>query len=295
MAKLKIKSNYWITPNHILNNKNLSFRAKGLFWYLQSKPENRDFSIHRIKHDTKEWRDAVNVWLQELEKNGFLVRRKYQDSKWLRNIEYILSENPYTENPYTEKPYTENTETNKKRISKKELVKKNIYNHFKKTFKNWIKLIKKNYNSYKSLKTSIQKEKKVPAKKEKVNIIEKQEKQFQQFWEHYPRKVNKQKAKLKFFELNEKTKQKAIESAKKYSLQEKQKWTEINYIKHPTTRLNSGCRDDEYKYINEDKAKIQELNSIIKEYWWSSKFKQKYWEEEYKRIYSLKIKWKCRT
>ena len=45
MGKLKITSSYGIVPNAILNNKELSLRAKGVFAFLQGKPDGWNFSI----------------------------------------------------------------------------------------------------------------------------------------------------------------------------------------------------------------------------------------------------------
>ena len=68
MAKLKITNKYGIIPNNILSSKELSFKAKWLFGYLQSKPDDRDFSAERIaNYEWKESRDAVLSWLKELE------------------------------------------------------------------------------------------------------------------------------------------------------------------------------------------------------------------------------------
>lgn len=67
MAKLKIVNRYGITPNEVLNNKNLSWKAKGLYGYIQSKPEDWDFAVNRITEDAKDGRDGTANGLKELE------------------------------------------------------------------------------------------------------------------------------------------------------------------------------------------------------------------------------------
>jgi len=131
MAKLVIKNKYWTIPNILLNNPNITFKAKWLFWYIQSKSDWRDFSADRIKFDTKESRDAILSWLKELEKYWFLKREKYQNDKWFWEIEYILDDNPTDdnpteENPTEENPTEENPTTNKERNTNKEIIKKEI-------------------------------------------------------------------------------------------------------------------------------------------------------------------------
>lgn len=128
MSKLKIKSKYGVVTNQILNDPEMSFRAKGLFAFLQSKPDDWKFSIERISKQTKEGKSAIREAIKELEKKGYLARTavKNKKGKW-NGYDYLLSDYPLTENPTTEKPTTENYDTlSKKDNSKKDIVKKNI-------------------------------------------------------------------------------------------------------------------------------------------------------------------------
>ena len=79
MAKLKITNRYGIVPNQLLNDPSISWKAKWLFGYLQSKPEDRDFAIDRIRKDSADGRDSTTNWIKELEKAWYLQRTK----KWL--------------------------------------------------------------------------------------------------------------------------------------------------------------------------------------------------------------------
>jgi len=126
MAKLYIEKNYGTIPNHILNDPNLSLKAKGLWGYLQSKPDGWKFSISRIATQTKDGRESIRSAIKELEKAGYLRRVPVKDiaGKWT-GFDYILSENPFTENPSTVFPSTGNLFTlSKKENSKKDIVKK---------------------------------------------------------------------------------------------------------------------------------------------------------------------------
>jgi len=127
MSKLQIKNRYAITPNELLNNKEISLKAKGLFGFLQSKPDNWSFSIERIAKQTKDGKDGIRTAILELEKSKYLQRkpRKNSNGEW-DGYDYILADKPLTENPTTVKPTTENTHTlSKKDNSKKDIVKKN--------------------------------------------------------------------------------------------------------------------------------------------------------------------------
>ena len=78
--KLKIKSRFWITPNELLQDENISWKAKGLYWYLQSKPDNWDFSAEKISREAKDGLDSTKSGLQELEKAWYLERKKFKNN-----------------------------------------------------------------------------------------------------------------------------------------------------------------------------------------------------------------------
>lgn len=94
MAKVIIKNNFGIVPNALLNNKDLTFKAKGVYAYIQSKPANWDFSAERISLQTKEGITAVRMALIELEKAGYLIRTQSRNSKGHLIYSYQLSGEP---------------------------------------------------------------------------------------------------------------------------------------------------------------------------------------------------------
>lgn len=127
MAKTYIKNRFGVVPNDLLNNKQISFKAKGIYAYIQSKPDGWDFSIERISWDCNEGQSSVRSGIQELEKAGYLLRKMYKNHKGHNQYDYYLYdkptyENPTLENPSLENPTLENQRTNKER----DKVKKNI-------------------------------------------------------------------------------------------------------------------------------------------------------------------------
>lgn len=141
--KIKINNRFWVIPNALLTNAEISLKAKGLYWYIQSKPDDWDFSAVRIAYETKDGRDGISAGLKELEQFWYLERHKYKNDKWQWQIDYELLEKPRTitenpvwikeetrpENPATENPATENPATNKTRNTKKEIQKKIYINN----------------------------------------------------------------------------------------------------------------------------------------------------------------------
>ena len=118
-----------MTPNSILCDKSLSLKAKGLWAYIQSKPEGWDFSAERISNQNRDGRDGIRAALRELEDSGLLQRTRHKDKEGKWDWDYSLLSKPWTEkpsmeNPPTGKPSTEKPSNKKTRNSKKEIVKK---------------------------------------------------------------------------------------------------------------------------------------------------------------------------
>jgi len=85
-----IKENipFTMVANEVLYNKNLSFKAKGLYSYLFSKPDTWDFSGDRIIMETVDGRKAIFSALKELEKEGYLFRNRLPSGKMEYNLKY---------------------------------------------------------------------------------------------------------------------------------------------------------------------------------------------------------------
>lgn len=134
MGKLIIKRRYGTIPNDLLNSSDISFKAKGLYAYIQSKPENWEFSAERISKQVKEGLPSVVSALKELENFGYLVRKRYQNNRGFWVVDYLLYEIPIEENLYTGNPIQENpiigntTNYSNKDFSKKD---NNTYNNKK--------------------------------------------------------------------------------------------------------------------------------------------------------------------
>ena len=146
MSKLLIKKRYATIPNDILNDDSISLKAKGLYAYLQSKPDNWRFSTDRMSQSLKEGKEAIKTALHELEKTHYLQRISVKNNKgrW-DGYDYILYDVPYTENPLMVPQLTDNLATlSKQDSSKQELNKQesfvvaNATNFLNKSINNFI-------------------------------------------------------------------------------------------------------------------------------------------------------------
>lgn len=96
-----------MVPNELLNDKRISLKAKGLFAFVNSKPDNWHFSGKSIAGQTGESLHAVRLGLQELEMFGYLKRQKSQNSSGYFQVDYYLFFNPMSEIPTSVKPTSE--------------------------------------------------------------------------------------------------------------------------------------------------------------------------------------------
>ena len=229
MDKLQIQNRYGVTPNEILNNKNLSFKAKGLFAYIQSKPDGWDFSAARIANDSNDGVDSVTSGLKELEENGYLIRRKFNGEGGLLCTEYVLidkpeqplREKPRTVKPRTEKPLPENPRIYKERISKKDISNKEGYIYISEP------------EIFDSSNT------KTPTPPDCG--ISPSSNDFEEFWEVYDKKVDKIKCERKWKNMTKKDREKALQVAPLYV----KNTPDRQYRKNPLTYLNSQTWNDE--------------------------------------------------
>lgn len=104
--------------NTPLNYESLSWKAKGLFAYLWSKPDDWDYRVTEVARHATDGIGSTSTGVNELEQAGYLKRKQknkngvFGDSVWTLSEQPIfkntLTENPRSDNPITDKPYTEN-------------------------------------------------------------------------------------------------------------------------------------------------------------------------------------------
>jgi hypothetical protein len=111
MSKLtkSYKSNFTTVPNSIINDKNISLKAKGIYLFLISKPDNWTFSVDRIASQNSDGENSVRTGLKELEEHRYLKRVQINKRGVFGENDYIIYDEPY--------PSDENHRTVKKEPS----------------------------------------------------------------------------------------------------------------------------------------------------------------------------------
>lgn len=126
MAKIKkvYQKSFTTVDNTVLNDESVSWKAKGLFTYLWSKPDNWTYSVKEVSKHAKDGRDSTSDGVQELEDHGYLKREQINEKGSFGSSVWTLSEKPIfkkpkkkeseaskPDNPLPEKPLTGNPST----------------------------------------------------------------------------------------------------------------------------------------------------------------------------------------
>ncbi|MBB6176405.1 DnaD/phage-associated family protein [Anoxybacillus tengchongensis] len=114
--RVEKKENYVVLDKGFLNDKRLSWQAKGLLAYMLSMPNDWVFRIDDLKKRSANGRDSTKNIIKELQEHGYIIKEQTREQGKFSNNQYIvlerpvspLTENPSTDNPLTEKPSTEN-------------------------------------------------------------------------------------------------------------------------------------------------------------------------------------------
>jgi hypothetical protein len=176
MSKFYSKERYGTVPNDVLNNPDVSLKAKGLFAFIQSKPDGWKFSVERIALQTKDGIESIRTAMKELEEAGYLKRTplKNEEGKW-DGYNYVLSANPTliieeipsSENLTTDLLLTDNYPTlSNKEYSKKEKV-NNIKTDMSTTVDDCLPIIEK-WNAFASQNNLSQVRDLTPTRKKKL-------------------------------------------------------------------------------------------------------------------------------
>lgn len=98
---------YTVMSNHHLKDTGLSLKAKGLLSIMLSLPESWNYTTRGLAAICKEGVDAIRSGIQELEKAGYIIRRRLRgpDGR-ITDTEYVIYEQPIQPNtpPAPEEP-----------------------------------------------------------------------------------------------------------------------------------------------------------------------------------------------
>lgn len=111
MAVFRVEKtkDFTIMSNHHLRNPKLSLKAKGLLSLMLSLPEDWDYTTKGLAQICKEGVDSIGTALKELERYGYLTRRRLRcENGQLGDIEYTIHETPAETSRESSSPKREN-------------------------------------------------------------------------------------------------------------------------------------------------------------------------------------------
>lgn len=126
MAQIRVerKNRFTLLPNQLLQDPNISLKAKGLMAYMLSVPEDWDYSISGLAAKCREGKTAVRAAITELMEAGYITRTlaRTEDGR-LDGYEYTVYEEPQPSsgNPTTGFPTPENRTEQNNNITKTNL------------------------------------------------------------------------------------------------------------------------------------------------------------------------------
>ena len=125
MPKIKkvYAKNYTVFANQIFEDENLSLKAKGLFGYMWTKSDDWNFYVTELVKHSKCGRDQVMGALDELERNGYLLRSRNRNSlgQLTSKSTWLLSDTP-------KKSWIEHKNKKAKKSKSKKAVNKSVDN-----------------------------------------------------------------------------------------------------------------------------------------------------------------------
>ena len=105
------RDHYTVIDNALLEDTDLSLKAKGMLCLMLSLPDYWDFTVGGLTSKSRDGKTSVMAALNELEDAGYFRRIQIKENGKYAGIEYIVSETKMTDSPYTGFQHTGNEDT----------------------------------------------------------------------------------------------------------------------------------------------------------------------------------------
>lgn len=136
---VRIKKDYskgFTTMNNtIVRDDSLSWKARGIFAYLWSMPDDWNFYETEVAKHATDGRQSLRTGLEELEKNGYLERTRSRDKLgkfgapvWILHDEPATTHSPMSDYPTLDKPTSDYPTSGNRTLLNKYLTKETSTN-----------------------------------------------------------------------------------------------------------------------------------------------------------------------
>lgn len=109
LFRVEHKKNYSVINNFICTDRRLSWKAKGIWLYAFSRPDDWTFHLSDLINQSTDGRDSLTNGLKELENCGYLEREQPRDNGRFAKADWVFYEKPQELNKYV--PQTDFPET----------------------------------------------------------------------------------------------------------------------------------------------------------------------------------------
>ena len=88
--------------NEVLNNSELSFKAKGIYAFMMSKPDNWNFTIRSMSKQVKDGEDGIKTGIKELKGLGYIEYEKHKNGTGTYHLKLHVNSatKPKVQNPH---------------------------------------------------------------------------------------------------------------------------------------------------------------------------------------------------
>lgn len=138
IVRIKKNSNFVVMDKTPLNDKRLSWKAKGIIAYMLSKPDDWTFYLDEVMTHSTDGERAFRSGLNELKEYGYVKREPIREGQRIVRWETVVYENPllcgfvHVQNEDVQNVHVQNVPPTKNDSTKNELTKndENIYTLF---------------------------------------------------------------------------------------------------------------------------------------------------------------------
>lgn len=92
VIRISHQKNYVVISKIVLEDQDLSFKAKGLWAYCMSRPDNWEFHVSHLATVSKDKEDSVYSAIKELEKAGYVRKIQKNEKGKFGPVDYEISE-----------------------------------------------------------------------------------------------------------------------------------------------------------------------------------------------------------
>lgn len=127
----KPKNPYGSSPRKLLEDRNISLKAKGIYAFMECKIDGWNFTASSMASQLKESRKTILVAMQELKANGWLTYHKNRDGSGVYELigNYVTSPQPENDTMLLQNHSPKSTRCKNDTVSKTDCINKKDYSN----------------------------------------------------------------------------------------------------------------------------------------------------------------------